>query len=355
MSTKEIDLNRSYLLHRLTLLEIPWGVTTSSRGEGTFKEAWLLEWRPEITLQVIERARWGQSVEDAAVAYCLHQAQGADLAKLTSLAHRSITAHLPRAISSLMRQLETQAAVTSDIAQLLSALPPLAELARYSDVRGSEVAVIDEVLNAIAPRASIGLGLACHSLDDQAAERMTYDLDAATQALQLVNREELLASWYEALIGLAQSESTHGRVRGKVCRLLNDAQELDHDQLVTYMSLALSRAVTPDQSAAWLEGFLSKSGQILVYDDALWSVVDEWVCGLSGEAFIELLPLIRRTFSTFTANDLRQLGARVKDGGQSSMLSAAPIDIDVERAVLVLPLIQRYLGLAPSTTEGTHE
>ncbi len=39
---REIDRERSRLLHRLNLLDVPWGAPGEARGQGTFKEAFRL-------------------------------------------------------------------------------------------------------------------------------------------------------------------------------------------------------------------------------------------------------------------------------------------------------------------------
>ena len=53
----------------------------------------------------------------------------------------------------------------------------------------------------------------------------------------------------------------------------------------------LSRATPIERAAAWLDGFLHGSGQILVYDDTLFSLVDDWLASLPEDAFTQLLPL----------------------------------------------------------------
>src|SRR6185312_8196113 len=57
------DRERSRLLHRLGALEIPWGAPQRSSGKGTFREAWTIQWRPELSVAVIDAARWGNTVE----------------------------------------------------------------------------------------------------------------------------------------------------------------------------------------------------------------------------------------------------------------------------------------------------
>ena len=62
------DLERSRLLHRLGLLGIDWGKITHASGKGTFKEAWQLQWKPELAVALIEASVWARTVDEAASA-----------------------------------------------------------------------------------------------------------------------------------------------------------------------------------------------------------------------------------------------------------------------------------------------
>ena len=101
----------------------------------------------------------------------------------------------------------------------------------------------------------------------------------------------------------------------------------------------------PAQAAAWLEGFLHGSGLLLLHNEMLWGILDVWVDGLSDEAFTQLLPLLRRTFSSFPAPERRQIGERVKHGGAARTAIAAETEVDAARADRVLPVAARLLGL----------
>ncbi|RYG32646.1 hypothetical protein EON81_20125, partial [bacterium] len=51
---KENDLDRSRLLHRLHLLEVPWGeLLPEGRQKSTFHENWRLLWKPEFAVQLV--------------------------------------------------------------------------------------------------------------------------------------------------------------------------------------------------------------------------------------------------------------------------------------------------------------
>ena len=55
---RAIDLDRSHLLHRLALLDVPWGTPQRARGKaGTFHELWSLAWKPEFVVSLIAMSR----------------------------------------------------------------------------------------------------------------------------------------------------------------------------------------------------------------------------------------------------------------------------------------------------------
>jgi hypothetical protein len=139
---KDHDLARSQLLHRLRLLRVPWGqVTEAHGGKGTFHEIWALQWQPEFVLAVIEAAPYGNTVAEAASALAQRTAtESHDLPALTELVSQLLLADLPAALTTAMRELENRAALTGDIPQLMTAIPPLAQVSRYSDVRKTDAA-----------------------------------------------------------------------------------------------------------------------------------------------------------------------------------------------------------------------
>jgi hypothetical protein len=150
---------------------------------------------------------------------------------------------------------------------------------------------------------------------------------------------------------LADQRGAHGLVAGRCCRLLLDAGAMAADEAARRLSLALSTANEPAQAAAWIEGFLKGSGLLLLHDDALWRTLDDWLTALPGEAFTALAPLLRRTFSTFTSPERRQIGERARRGMAGVERAAVSVqtgaeDFDRERAEAVLPLVARLLGIA---------
>lgn len=76
-------------------------------------------------------------------------------------------------------------------------------------------------------------------------------------------------------------------------------------------------------------------------------MLDQWVCELAPDTFVTLLPLLRRTFSTFPAAERRQMGERVIQGVVETGLQGWESEVlDCDRAEKVLPLIAQLLGLS---------
>lgn len=347
---QDSDLARSHLLHRLRLLGIDWGEPASSGhgAKGTFHEIWRLRWEPALALAIVDASRWGNNIAAAATAKALSMAAEAEsLPALAELVDRVLLADLAAAATPIAQALENRAALTGDAAQLLAAIPPLANVARYGSVRRGDATSIAHVLNSMVSRAAIGMAGACASLDDAAADTMNKLISKAHQAIRLAADEPQQEEWILALGRIAHPGSNHGLVCGLATRLRFDAQAEALEQTAVHMSLALSQGNDPGPAAAWLEGFLKGSAMVLLHDDKLWSLVDQWLASLSEDHFVRVLPLVRRTFAAFEAPERRQLGERArreKSGGNAAAVAA---EWDAARAERPLPTLRAILGLNP--------
>ncbi len=349
---KPLDLARSHLLRRLELLGIAWGKGGErARGKGTFKESWRLQWQPELSLRLIEAGIWGTTIAAAAVRCAVQQGEErTDLPRLTALLQKVMYAGLEEAVAPVMQRLQNEAAVAGNPTALLTALPPLAELMRYGDVRRTSGDMVAEVFAGLLARVCVGLPDACVALNEEAAREMLDPIEKTHGAVALTEQPEQLASWQSALGAIMDRADGQGLLRGRCARLLLDGGALAEDEAARRFGFALSPGEEPAQAAGWMEGFLRGSGQILVYDERLWQLIDTWVSTLPAAAFAQLLPLLRRTFATFTAPERRQLGERVSSGKAATASSLRQDDFDSARAEAVLPLLLGLLGL-----EAEHE
>lgn len=347
------DLARSHLLHRLRLIDLPWGeiARTGKSSRGTFHEVWTLQWQPEFALRVIEASRWGQSVAQAATTAVAERCgRATHLAALAELVDRVLLADLPEAVTIASRALQDHAAVTGDADQLLGALPPLANVFRYGNVRQTDAALVGHVFDGLVTRAAISLPLMGDSLDEAAAEQVRDRVLGAQAAVRLRDpgrQSEPSTQWRAAISQLAAREGAHALLRGLCTRLLLDDALITADDAGTAMSLQLSRAAEPAKAAAWLDGFLNRNAVVLLHHDGVWPLVDAWLAGLDDEHFIRVLPLVRRTFGHFDAGERRDLGQRAarKGAGAGAGAAMAAAEWDDARAALPLPLLRWMLGV----------
>ncbi|MER5448884.1 DUF5682 family protein [Streptomyces sp. NPDC002764] len=388
---KETDAGRSRLLHRLRLLGVAWGEPTASRGStGTFRETWRLRWEPELAVRVAEAGVWGTTVLAAATARAEADAVAAQgLADVTALAERCLLAELPEALPVVMRVLSDRAALDTDVGHLAQALPALVRSLRYGDVRGTDTGALAGVAAGLAERIFVGLPPACAALDADAAEEMRRHVDAVQGAVALLaeapesagrpsdepapgsvpgrpaaappadgpgNRRDLRARWQTVLHVLSVRDTVPGVIRGRAVRLLLDDGELAQDEAARLMGLVLSPGTPPGDAAAWIEGFVgggSGGGMLLLHDERLLGLVDAWLTGVPAEAFTDVLPLLRRTFSAYEAGVRRTLGELVRRGpgrrasavAAGSGLTGFAAELESERADAVLPVVRLLLGL----------
>lgn len=340
---KETDLERSHLLHRLNLLGVSWGNLQSVRGKGTFKEGWQIKWEPEFAVRLIEAGRYGNTVEAAATGAVLEISGQADLPRLTQLLDQVLLADLPRASQALMSTLEAQAAQATDIAHLMAALPPLARILRYGNVRQTDTRLVGHLVEGLLARICVGLPNACASLSDDAAAEMYQHLLAVHAAVNTLQNPEQTALWQDTLRRLSSQATLHGLIAGRCVRLLMEAGLLESLESARRLGLALSDP-EPEKASAWVEGFLKGSGLVLIHDDTLFGVLDGWVAGLSRESFVRVLPLLRRTFSTFEPPERRSIGEKARQGGKG-VVAQAESGVDEARGAKVLPLMEQLLGL----------
>ncbi|MDN3296704.1 DUF5682 family protein [Streptomyces ficellus] len=359
---KENDAARSRLLHRLRLLGVGWGEPAAGRaGTGTFRESWRLRWEPELHVRVAEAGVWGTTVLAAATAKAESEAASATaLAEVTALAERCLLAGLSDALPAVMKALADRAALDADVGHLAQALPALARSLRYGDVRSTDTAALGEVATGLALRICVGLPPACTGLDADGAAEMRGHLDAVHTAIRLLpDAEDVTGHWAAVLRKLPARDSVPGVIRGRAARLLLDDGRLAEDEAARLMGLALSPGTPPADAAAWIEGFVGGGpgnpggGMLLVHDERLLGLVDAWLTGVPAEAFTDVLPLLRRTFSAYEPGVRRTLGELVRrgpaaNGGPARAEAAVPgfgAGLDEARADGVLPLVRMLLGM----------
>jgi hypothetical protein len=348
---KENDLERSLFLHRLRILDISWGVEHRVSGKGTFKEQWRLQWDPEFAVSIIEKGNLGNTVVTAAGNAILQKSSAATgIKELSSLLEQSIPAGLPEVISTLLEGLDRLAAASADVMELMEVVPGLITVARYGNVRNTDSTMVTNIIESMVTRICISLPNACVAVNEEASLQLLDLLFELNDGLNLLAQKQLLQNWQTTLQIIASQSNTSAVIAGYSTRLLHDARIIADEVLAQLFSYAMSAAAEPVIVAAWIEGFLRGSGTLLLLDQQLWNLIDNWIAGLDEGSFMQVLPLLRRTFANFSSPERRKLGEKAKMGvNGNNTIKLVNQEFDHDRAALGIPVVLELLGLNLNT------
>lgn len=305
----------------------------------------MLEWKPEFAVAIIDAARHGNTVELAATGAVAAQSAAAPLDTLTTLLSSVLLADLPAAGTALLQRISAEAARGDDVQRLCLAVPALARLARYGSVRQTDTEAVVAILDGFSARIHAGLIGALVGIDDAAAATWRKALLDYHAALGLIESARL-DEWRGVLRKLLDHAGTHALLSGTAARLLLDGGQLEPAEAARVLGLALSRGQDPARAAAWLEGFLAGQGAVLVHDANLLPLLEDWVEGLAEDAFLAVLPLVRRTFSTFEAPERTRIAQRLGRArtGAPATAGEAEWTLHAARVHATLPVLGQLLG-----------
>jgi Family of unknown function (DUF5682) len=353
---RPIDQARSRLFHRLQLIGLRWIVPAESwvQSQGTFRETWESRWEPEYSVAIVETSVWGTTVESAATARVHKIIEDGSLVELTQAVERCLLADLPQALDELLETLADKAALDADVVHLMDALPALARAQRYGDVRETDTRALRKVSEVLVVRICAGLRQAVANLDAPNAATMRRRVDAVNTALGLLTdssrdsedpaqstQPDLRSRWLETLATMIDRTDVHGLLLGRIVRLLLDAEQLS--DVPRRLHRALSAGVPAADKAAWVDGFFADGGLLLIHDAQLRSLLDDWVCQLTDVEFVDMLPLLRRTFGTFAAAERQAIAQRIVVGTKNLERDTSE-DIDLELPAPALATVDLILG-----------
>ncbi|WP_207420354.1 DUF5682 family protein [Desertivirga brevis] len=339
-------LQKSILFHRLLVLDIPWAKQQNTSGKGTFKEEWRMRWTPELTIQLLEKAPWGNTIEAACNHYLQNKALNSkQLSEITELVSKALPADLHAGIEVVMKRMDELASGTTDTAMLMDAFNPLVQVSRYGNVRQTDQETVQVILRSIFYRMVAGLPISCTGIDEEQSADMAEKIKAVNNAILFLDEEELKNTWLETLLKITTVKQVSPLVHGMSSKILYDLKYIDSEQTAAEFSKALSPGHDPSYSAAWAEGFLKDSATILILDDDIWNITNNWLASLDQEVFLQVVPLLRRTFAVYNSVEKSRIAQRVKYSKEGGEKREAAVTINKERASRVLPILGTILGI----------
>jgi hypothetical protein len=343
----EAGLLKSTLLHRLNLINVMWGkLVDAQAGRGTFREVWVIKWDPAYSVSLAEALVYGITIEQAAANATLKRAQETiSITELAGLIQSALVADLPETAASCIQQLQAVAISSSDITDLMKAVSPLVRVLRYGSARRLPEDALRSLILSISVEINAGVRIGSRLLDEDTAAARISAMEAYDEALRLFNDEALTTSWHTELGKIVSDDQVTPSVAGLSLRRLHDVRSWEPEKVAAEFERHTGSR-QPKESGAFLEGFLRGGSEVLLQDEPLLQLLDEWLCELSETDFTESLPLLRRSMSSFDSVARRRVLEKVQQGRQKSSSAGSQTLADSNPAFeAALPLLYKILDL----------
>ena len=365
---KPYDQERSVLFHRLRVLGLDWIRPAESEvaNRGTFRETWQSAWHPELSLALVEAAAYGTTVESAATAMLMETIAEGSLIQLTrglrtlpegrSAGRLGQVAGLPQREGGARRRRRAPdgraarrwrgpSATATSAAPTPSALATVSRtlVVRICAALPAAVAGLDEDNARLMRRRVDGVQGSLGLIEPvEPGGPGDPDGDAAVNAVAPSGPRSLRQEWLTTLRALVERRDVHGVLLGRVVRVLADAEVLDDAPARVHR--ALSYGAPAADKAAWVDGFFSDGALLLIHDTELLELLDRWVSELGEQEFVDVLPLVRRTFATFSWPERRTIGDRVDGLRRAARRRREEDDLDLVLAGPALATVGTILG-----------
>lgn len=302
-----LDLERSFFLHRLRVLDIRFAAVQAVRQDNaTWAEKWVLQWTPEAEIQIVEAVLKGDTVRQAAAFQLKARTDaGTGISELAKVVSEAFYCGMPLALHSALEALQELAVDAVSVVQLADTAEELSVVVRYGDIRKLDRTPLIPILSQLFLRACLILPGEC-ACDDQAATAMIPAIGRLCQvgtAHDFVDYQRFLA----VLTEIASRDDLNTRLSGAAAAILLEQGSMDSVELGREVERRLSKGIPAQLGAGWFAGLSSRNHYGLIARLTLWEKLSDYLDTLDGEEFKRALLFLRRAFADFTSGEKDQI------------------------------------------------
>lgn len=297
------DLNRSFFLHRLRVLNVGFGTLQPLRQEdATWAEAWTLKWTPEVEIELVEATLKGDTVTGAASFSMRERAREAtEISAAAKLLEESYLCGMPEMVAYITDILQHLAADSSALTDLAASAESISVVMRFGDIRRLDSSPLVPVLEQIFLRACLLLVSACFC-DDPAAEQVVRSVDRLNSVClhhDFLDEERFVRLMEE----IASRDDINTRISGFCTAVLLERGRMQDEELGREVQRRLSKGIPAELGAGWFAGLSKKNRYALIARLSLWKELSSYLDTLDEEEFKRALLFLRRAFSDFTPGE----------------------------------------------------
>ncbi|GIP12384.1 hypothetical protein J1TS5_45540 [Paenibacillus macerans] len=299
-----LDLNRSIWFHRLKLLGIHFVKDRArSAGQAVWSEHWIVQWSPEVEIEVVESNLLGETVETAA-AFVLQQRleECSTIKEASALISVAYECGMIRQMEAGRSALQSLAVQSRNVVEIAAAAGILSQLVRFGGIRRIDTAPLIPLLQQLYLRAALFLQEASQC-NDEAAQAMAEAMNELSHIAAEHSAEVDEGLWVEELTALSDRDDAHPRLSGLACAILLERGELTAEQCAAEVSRRLSPGIPADLGAGWFEGLAMRNRYALLSRMSLWEQLNAYISTLEDHEFVRALVFLRRAFSAFSQKE----------------------------------------------------
>lgn len=314
----------------------------AGRGLGLITEEWQYCWTPLVEARLVEMVHLGATLDAVAVAR-LYEAEarlagtgtgatagagaGAGAATVDALARLvaqalviGMGAHLPRIVSLLRTTLDTDrdlGSVVSGARRLLGLWHARVELGAEEHAHE----LLDLMSQALATAAYLVSDLGRTRAEDEDAaigtlidlRSLLRDAAAAGDGDHGGTGAENRTAVVRELARLRDDRNTAPAVSGALLALGFTDGEVPDDVLVTRVRGALTAGADRGTAVRFLGGVMRAAPDLILHTPEMFDAVDDALRALQGDAFLAVLPDLRRAFTWLRPTETHRLAKRVAE------------------------------------------
>lgn len=370
---RKLDIRRkpaqnaaSQFLHQMVLLDAGFSTfmvgpdfVSGSRIDLLFEE-WEIGWSPFVEGRLIDAARLGATVPQAAVGHLLERraalfdaGRGGDIDALLELVLTGLRAGLGPHLTSIITELAQAVTTATDFASLAALVRRLQSAASTGDPLHDPKA---PDLLALARQAYDRLIYLCDDLPDEGLDDAIDGLRVLAGILRGPQAERFDGARFDAAMeALLQTPDVPPRLSGAVMGLLvRGGHRPDADLAALLAGTLRGIGKTPDVRAATLDGLLQTAPMLLWQARGVLTAANDVLQALDEDAFLAMLPALRRSLTGLNPHETDRLAEELTQllGTDARTLTAtnAFSEADLQRGLALDRALARALlddGLTP--------
>lgn len=296
-----LDLNRSFFLHRLRVLDIGFAEKGANTQEkATWSENWTLRWTPESEIRLVESALKGDTVEFAASFVMKERVEKASaMWEIAGVIEDAFLCGMTSALSYALTALRSMAVEAVSFEELAKTAFRLSTVIGYGDIRKITAAELEPMVRQLFYRGCLIAEDAC--ICDDAAAKAIAEAVGMFNSVELANGFLNTEDWIEALKKISGRDDLNTTLSGLAAAILLERSKMSNEELKTEVSRRLSRGVPAELGAGWFEGLTMRNRYGLIARLSLWESLDGYIASLDDEEFKRALVFLRRAFADFSA------------------------------------------------------